>query len=190
MATNRYHRSQRMRGELRIAGKSYLIDCSGDSDHSWGTRDWAMMARHTLKMWSFQTDDGKLAASVINQGTDDGVVALGYVNRNGEVRSATKIESRDQYDANGVQTRTEVTIVDDQGGVLRATCPCLHSYIGWRVGANGEFWGHEGVGTFKVDGWGHFAGATSFFWPHLITPQLLAKGGATQAVSLDTRFES
>jgi hypothetical protein len=179
MATNRYHRSQRMRGELRIAGKPYVIDCSGDSDHSWGTRDWAMMARHVLKMWSFQTDDGKLAASVINQGTDEGVLALGYLNLDGKVRSARKIESRDRFDANGVQTQTEVTILDECGGVVRATCPSLHSYIGWRVGANGEFWGHEGVGTFEIDGWGRIPGATSFFWPHRITSRDLATGSPT-----------
>jgi hypothetical protein len=175
LATNRYHRNHSIRGELRIDGEEYQIDCTGDSDHSWGTRDWSVMGRHIFKMWSFQTEDGRLAASVINQGTDTGTLALGYTKIDGTVASASSITSSAHYDANGVQTGIDVSITDDRGRLLHATCRSMHSYVGWRVGANGEFWGYEGVGVYDSDGYGKVPGAVSYFWPDRITARLLAE---------------
>jgi len=174
LATNRYHRNHFIRGELHIDGKTHRIACSGDSDHSWGTRDWSVMGRHLFKMWSFQTADGQLAASVINQGTDTGDLALGYIKMDGVVASAASVTSSARYDSNGVQSQAAVSITDDRGRVLSVICPSMHSYIGWRVGAKGEFWGYEGVAMFEIPGWGRVPGATSFFWPDRITARDLA----------------
>ena len=176
LSTNRYHRSHLISGELRIAGERLRIDASGDSDHSWGTRDWSIMGKNLFKMWSFQTADGTLAASLIDQGTSEGSVALGYTSVGGKMASARVVKSSARYDVNGVQSQIEMIVEDDCGRVLRVTCGALHSYIGWRVGAQGEFWGYEGVGTFHIEGVGDVPGATSYFWPSWVTPAALHSG--------------
>jgi hypothetical protein len=134
------------------------------------------MGRHKLKMWSFQTPDGRLAASVINQGTDAGDLVLGYVRMAGLLGSAGAITSAARYDANGVQSHAEIIITDDRDRIVRAVCPSMHSYIGWRVGPRGDFWGYEGVGVYGVDGWGRLPGAMSFFWPASIISGMLSDG--------------
>jgi hypothetical protein len=68
-----------------------------------------------------------------------------------------------------------VSITDERGRLLHATCRSMHSCIGWRVGANGEFWGYEGVGVYDIEGYGKAPGAVSYFWPERITPRLLAE---------------
>jgi hypothetical protein len=176
LATNRYHRNHVIRGELRIAGKTFRIDCTGDSDHSWGTRDWSIMGTHMFKMWSFQTPDGRLAASFFDQGLDVGKVALGSVRLDGKLASAKWINSKASYDANGLQRDIHVEILDDLGRKLNAFAPSMHSCIGWRVGPKNDFWGYEGVGTFQIEGFGKVAGATSFFWPSTITAADLHSG--------------
>jgi hypothetical protein len=116
-------------------------------------------------MWSFQSADGGVAVSVMSQGTNDGPLALGHVALNGTTHSVRTIRSNARYDDNGVQSNIELTAEDASGRVVVARCPQMHSYIGWRVGANGEFWGYEGVGAFDIDGYGRVPGAASYFWP-------------------------
>jgi hypothetical protein len=176
LSTNRYHRNHRIRGVLRIGGQRLHIDCTGDSDHSWGARDWSIMGTNLFKMWSFQTASGELAVSLMNQGTDQGNVALGHILMDGKIASAKSIQSNARYDVNGVQCRTEMIVVDDLGRSLAAASDAMHSYVGWRVGSQGEFWGYEGVGMFDVEGFGTVPGATSFFWPSRISPQALHAG--------------
>lgn len=173
LADNRYHRSHRISGELTIRGTRYGIDCTGDSDHSWGTRDWAVFASNRFKMWSFQSGDGRLAASIIDQQTLEGHLALGYVSIDGLVASARSIASQASYDQQGVQRDIQVEVEDDRGRLVRASCAAMHSFIGW--GAPGQFWGFEGVGPYQVEGFGPAHGASSFFWPADVDPADLHK---------------
>ncbi|MHB8528097.1 MAG: hypothetical protein ACYC8V_01120, partial [Caulobacteraceae bacterium] len=77
VAANRYHRSWSASGALKIAGKRFEINCTGDSDHSWGQRHVGVFAVNLFKMWSFQTSDGRMAVSAIQQGPEGGEFALG-----------------------------------------------------------------------------------------------------------------
>lgn len=174
MAANRYHRAHRIAGDLRIAGRCYRIDCTGDSDHSWGQRDMGVFGDNLFKMWSLQTGDDRLAVSVIQQGVGTGEIALGFVSRDGEMASARTITSSARYDANGVQSGIELQIEDELGRELRATFAGMHSYVGWDTAAH--FWGFEGVGDFEVDGYGTVPGLTSYFWPARVTPEALQAG--------------
>lgn len=171
MAQNRYHRSHAIRGELRVAGETHAIDCQGDSDHSWGLRDMAIFGDNLFKMWSLQTDDGRLTLSVLQQGVGDREVALGFVSLDGVMASARTVESHTLFDAHGVQGRMDITIVDDRDRVTRATMDAMHSYVGW--GNADHFWGYEGVGDYRVEGHGRVRGLASYFWPARITPAAL-----------------
>lgn len=177
LGTNRYHRNHWMTGVLEIGGERLAIDCTGDSDHSWGVRDWEAFSQSPFKMWSFQSDDGRLAASVLQQGVGGVDVALGYLSIDGDMASAAQVESRAGFDERGVQRDIELTVTDEKGRVVRARLAAMAANIGW--GTRETFWGFEGVGEYQVEGYGRMAGVSSYFWPARVTPAILASGGAS-----------
>lgn len=171
VATNRYHRSWRVSGQIEIAGERFTIDTVGDSDHSWGNRDMEEFSRHTFKMWSFQTPDARRSVSVIEQGAG---LYLGFVDIDGDVRGVQHVEHATRYSATGVQQDIDVTITDTAGRVVHARLAEMFSLIGH--GEPEGLWGFEGVGTYSVDGWGPCTGVASYFWQPKMTAALLANG--------------
>jgi hypothetical protein len=172
VATNRYHRSWKVRGELRLDGRTIDIDTTGDSDHSWGQRSGTEFSRHNFKMWSFQRPDGSASVSVIEQG--DGLY-LGFVDIDGELLSVQTIGQTSSYAPTGRQRDIHLEISDTGDRVVRATLDELFAVIG-NGGVPNSTWGFEGVGTFDVDGWGPCSGLTSYFWPPTVTPVALHEG--------------
>jgi hypothetical protein len=159
VATNRYHRSWRVKGRIEIANEEFVIDSTGDSDHSWGNRDMEEFSKHTFKMWSFQTPDARRSVSVIEQGAG---LYLGFVDIDGDVRGVQSIEHESRYTPTGVQRDARVRIVDTAGRAVTAHLPELFSVIGH--GEPEGLWGFEGVGTYAVSGWGLCTGVASYFW--------------------------
>lgn len=174
MAANRYHRAHHIKGELRIAGETFAVDCTGDSDHSWGQRDMAAFGSNLFKMWSMQTPDGSLSVSVIAQGIGNDVIALGFVSIRGVMASAKTISSQAVFDDSGLQSKIDLEVTDQLDRTIRARMDTMHSCVGWRT--DHGFWGFEGVGDFKVEDWGTVPGLTSYFWPSTITPGDLVAG--------------
>jgi hypothetical protein len=171
VATNRYHRAWRVAGSLSIAGVQYPIRTTGDSDHSWGTRDMEVFSTHTFKMWSFQTRDGQRSVSVIEQGAG---LYLGFVDIDGDTQSVQAIEHVARYTATGVQRDIEIVITDVAGRRVLARLPAMFSVIGH--GEPAGLWGFEGVGCYQVDGWGECTGVASYFWPPTVTADALHRG--------------
>lgn len=172
VAKNRYHRSWRVRGEVTIGGTRYDISTTGDSDHSWGTRDMEVFSSHTFKMWSFQTPDARRSVSVIEQGAG---LYLGFVDVDGVVRSVDTIQNSTAYTSTGVQQKIAVDIIDVDGRRVRARLPEMFSVIGH--GEPAGLWGFEGVGNYDVEGWGRCSGVASYFWPPGVTAAQLYAGG-------------
>ncbi|HEY2750228.1 hypothetical protein [Phenylobacterium sp.] len=172
VAKNRYHRSWIARGEVAIVGERYEIATTGDSDHSWGTRDTEEYARHEFKMWSFQSPDGKNSVSGIDR---DSRMFHGFINIAGELESIESISHSSKYKPTGVQRDIDVTFTDRAGRVVHARMPQMFSAIG--NGSSTALWGFEGVGVFDVDGWGPCSGLTSYFWPARVSPAQLHGGG-------------
>ena len=174
MAANRYHRAWWAKGALKIAGQRYDIDCTGDSDHSWGQRDMTRFGDNLFKMWSFQSFDGRVCVSALKQGVTDGEIPLGFVSLDGKMASVASVQTRAAYDADGVHSGITLAIDDALGRGLRARCPRMHSLLGW--GSRDSFWGYEGVGSYDVEGHGRLAGLSSYFWPARVTPADLCAG--------------
>jgi hypothetical protein len=174
MAANRYHRAHAVTGELNIGGERLAVNCTGDSDHSWGLRDMDAFGRNRFKMWSMQSADHRVLISVIDQGVGDCSIALGFVSIDGEMASASTIRSRTRFDDQAIQAGIELEIEDTLGRKIRARMPGMHSCVGWR--ATADFWGVEGVGAFEIEGQGAASGLSSYFWPSRIAPEALAAG--------------
>lgn len=171
VAKNRYHRSWIARGEIQIAGERYPIATTGDSDHSWGTRDTEEYARHEFKMWSFQSPDGQKSVSAIDR---DGTMFHGFINADGRVESIESISRAARHGPSGVQRDIDVTFRDRAGRMVHARMPQMFSVIG--NGNPAALWGFEGVGVYEVDGWGPCSGLSSYFWPARVTPEQLCAG--------------
>jgi hypothetical protein len=176
MATNRYHRSWHAKGVLTIAGHRYQVDCTGDSDHSWGQRHNIEFAKNLFKMWSFQSREHGLSVSVLKQGVseEDEQIPLGYVTRDGRVAAATRIETSASYDQDGVQSSIVLEVEDELGRVVKAQMSSMHAFVG--SGSLETLWGYEGVGDYIVDGIGKVQGLCSYFWPARVTPARLSSG--------------
>lgn len=171
VATNRYHRSWRVKGNITIAGRDYAIDTTGDSDHSWGNRDMEEFSRHRFKMWSFQTPDARRSVSIIEQGAGR---YLGFIDIDGDVRGVQEATHETRYTANGVQEDMAVTFIDTAGRTVRARMDRMFSVIGH--GEPEGLWGFEGVGVYSVDGWGDCTGVASYFWQPKMTAAMLTQG--------------
>lgn len=174
MAANRYHRAWRASGTLALGGQRYDIDCTGDSDHSWGQRDMSRFGDNLFKMWSFQTPDGRLSASILRQGVDREEIPLGFVSIDGRMASVSSVEATTSYDRQGVQTTAALEVRDALGRMLAADFVGMHSFLGHDAG--GGFWGYEGVGDYEIEGYGRVPGLISYFWPGRVTPAELHAG--------------
>ncbi len=171
VARNRYHRSWKVHGTVDIAGQTYPLDTTGDTDHSWGRRDMDVFSQHTFKMWSFQSADGRRSVSVIEQGKG---LYLGFVNIEGRMESVRNIRQTARYTQTGVQRDIDVHIEDAAGRTVHARMSEMFSALGH--GEPGGLWGFEGVGKYEVDGWGECTGVASYFWPPTVDPLSLHKG--------------
>jgi hypothetical protein len=175
IAANRYHRSWKAKGTLRINGATYPIECTGDSDHSWGKRDMDVFGATQFKMWSFQTTDGKTSLSAVQIEDGERQIDLGFLHKDGQVGSISRIESSAKHDENGVQEQVELTVTDALGRSVHGTCARMNSYLGLG-GPTRKSWGYEGVGDYQIDGLGTVPGLVSYFWPMALTPAQLHAG--------------
>jgi len=164
LATNRYHRAWRARGSAVVASSAeMIIDARGDSDHSWGRRDTLAFAKHNFKMWSFQSPDGRVAASAVKLGDD---TFLGYLHSEGRSEAIRSIRDQASYSTAGLQSDMKIELTDSAGRRLTGYMPAMFAHIGYG-GGRSDASGYEGVGTFDVEAVGPCHGLTSFCWPHL-----------------------
>ncbi len=172
VAANRYHRSHWVTGTLNLGGNSFKVDATGDSDHSWGQRHMGVFVENLFKMWSFQTRDGKTSLSAIQQGPAGKEIALGFTVLDGIVASIASVEAKSNYDRNGVPHDVDLNVVDALGRTVRARFTKMDSHLG----SGDAFWGYEGVGDYKVEGFDTVPGLISYFWPSSITAYDLHQG--------------
>ncbi len=172
VAANRYHRSWWVNGTLKLNGETYEIDTTGDSDHSWGQRHPGIFSENNFKMWSFQTADGRMSVSAIQQGSPGSESMLGFVDIDGDIQSVDAVREKGGYSDNGVQQDFEMEVVDALGRKVTARMDKMFACLG--AGSPGATWGYEGVGNYDVDGFGACSGIVSYFWPPAITPAKLS----------------
>lgn len=169
MAANRYHRSWRCEGTLRIAGKEFVVRTTGDSDHSWGRRDREEFGKNLFKMWSAQLGED-FSFSVVTMGDAGVETPYGFLARDGAVHPVVAVSQTANYGQDGLQRIVAIELTDDEGVVVRATAEMFASI---RVGGASQYWGNEGGATYDIDGRGLATGVVSYFWPATVAPQSL-----------------
>jgi hypothetical protein len=180
LADNRYHRSARITGDVTIAGRRRHIDATGDTDHSWGLRDFSEMGRGEFNLWAIQDPAGAMTCSVVRLRRPDDDRRLGFVQIDGRVESVDLISDAVSFGDGAIQRDIEFEVTDAAGRRVRATMDEPFAAICLGVHRPGWGWGYESVGAYEVEGFGTCAGNVGYFWPSDLGPEDLVAGGRRQ----------
>ena len=172
LAKNRYHRGWSASGDLVIGGRSYRIATTGDSDHSWGTRDMGVFEQNSLKTYAIQSADGALSVKAQMLGPPGRELPRGYIAHGRDMSAIRLIRESSRYHANGLMHDISLRIEDVSGRVVEAHLDELYA----AVAGGGPNIGYEGAGVWEVAGRGRCAGIASCWWATQITREQLHKG--------------
>lgn len=174
LASNRYHRGWKARGTLKIGADSFTIDTTGDSDHSWGTRDGNAMGANNLKTYALQSHDGGLSVKAQMLGEPEKELARGYIALGTDMQAVRSIKETSQYTDKGQMHDIRLVVEDVTGRSIEAHMDAMFA----AVSGGGPSGGYEGAGSWEVDNWGTCAGLASCWWASGITREMLHKGQA------------
>lgn len=159
LAGDRYHRPYRATGEMRLDGKTYKIDMTGDSDHSWGPRRWEPLYKSKYIAgqcgtdWAFQAFEGVAL--------DGGVFPYGFVWDGKKMSPITGLEITPDYDDDGIQRAIVMNVIDGNNrksrieGTSFCSSPTEHANV----------WNNDCYYNFTVNGGEHRgSGILSFYW--------------------------
>ena len=157
-ATDRLEQAGRVKGTLRIDGKSYPFDTTAARDHSWGTRNW-----DTPQHWKWlHAQAGTETAVHFWQIQARGHTVLrGFVSREGHMAEVDRVDVDWKNDPQFRHTHIEAVVHDTAGRTTRV---------------KGEYFGHfplvpvptctlfEGAMSCQIDG-KPGVGWSEFMWP-------------------------
>ncbi len=172
LAQNRYHRGWKADGELVIGGKTYNIKTTGDSDHSWGTRDMSEMGKNHLKTYAIQSADGGLSVKAQLLGPPGQELPRGYIAFGEDMKAVKSIKETSRYTEKGMMYDITLVVEDVDGRVIEAHMDQMYG----EVGSAPPRVGYEGAGVWDVKGWGKCAGLASCWFASGTTPEQLHLG--------------
>jgi hypothetical protein len=178
LAKNRYHRAWIAGGEVVIGGSKYRIRTTGDSDHSWGTRDTDIFNQNSLKTYALQSADGRMSVKAQMLGDPGHELPRGYISIDGVMQAVKSICETSRYKANGLMHDIDLRVEDVTGREIEAH---MIDVFG-AVAGPGPNVGFEGAGVWRVPGWGQCAGIASCWFAKGISPEQLHKGLAGKTV--------
>jgi hypothetical protein len=173
LAKNRYHRGWKAKGELIIGERAYAIDTTGDSDHSWGTRDMGAFMKRNLKTYALQSADGGLSVKAQMLGDPGRELPRGYIAFGKDMLAVDSIEERSRYDEKGRMYDISLRVRDVGGRVVEAHMDQMYAAV---AGGDRERVGYEGAGVWDVKDWGRCAGLASCWWAEGVTREQLHQG--------------
>lgn len=173
-AKNRYHRAWKANGAVTIGGRSYTVAASGDSDHSWGTRDTGIFDTNSLKTYALQSADGRLTVKAQMLGEPGRELPRGYIAIGDDMQAVNSIVENSRYHENGLMHDITLRVEDVKGRVIEAHMSKVYA----AVAGGGPNVGFEGAGVWQVAGWGQCPGIASCWWATGITAAQLHQGVA------------
>lgn len=159
LAGDRYHRPYAAKGEMVLDGKTYRLDLTGDSDHSWGPRRWEPLFKSKYiagqcgKNWAFQAFEGVAL--------DGGVFPYGFIWDGKRFSPISKLEIAPKYGRDGIQEAIVMNIVDAETRLTRIEGTSFCSAPTERE----NIWNNDAYYRFTVNEGEHEgSGILSFFW--------------------------
>jgi hypothetical protein len=178
LAKNRYHRGWKAKGHLTVAGTRYEVNTTGDSDHSWGTRDMGIFDQNNLKTYAIQSPDGGLSLKAQMLGPPGKELPRGYIAHGEKMWAVKSIQERSKYTETGEMYDITLRVEDVEGHVVEAHMDRMYA----AVAGGGPNVGYEGAGVYDVKGYGKCAGLASCWWSNDVTREQLLKGIAGKTV--------
>ncbi len=172
LAKNRYHRGWKADGELVIGSNTYRVKTSGDSDHSWGTRDSTLFGQNNLKTYALQRADGSLSVKAQLLGPPGRELPRGYIAVGEDMAAVTSIEETSSYTAAGEMYNISLRVSDVTGRIVETHMDRMFG----AVSGGGTGGGYEGAGLWNAEGWGDCAGLASCWWAKGVTRDQLHRG--------------
>jgi hypothetical protein len=159
LAGDRYHRPYLARGEMRLDGSRYPLNCSGDSDHSWGPRRWGPLYRSKYVAGQCGRD---WAMSFIEIAAPDGSFRpYGFVWDGQRMSPVTSVEIAADYDADGLHRAALLNIVDSDNRLTRVEGACFaNASTDYDTVSNNDCYFNFEVNRGEHRG----SGILSFFW--------------------------
>jgi len=171
-ATNRLEQAGRIRGELRVDGRSFAIDTTGARDHSWGTRDWE--APQHWK-WLHAQAGPEICVhfwKIEARGRTD---LRGYVFRDGRMAEVMSVDIDFETDGQYRQTGIDV-IVNDTAGRSTRVAGSFFAHFPLLPGPHTTL--NEGAMRCEIDG-KPGVGWVEFMWPTSYLESLRAAKAAS-----------
>jgi hypothetical protein len=159
LAGDRYHRPYAAQGEMRLDGKTYKVNMTGDSDHSWGPRRWGPLYKSKYVAGQCGRD---WAISMIEiAGVDGSVLPYGFVWDGRRMTPISTFEIAADYDAGGLHTAVLMNIVDNEERITRVEGKCFASSpTDYDAVSNNDCYFNFDVNRGQHKG----SGILSFFW--------------------------
>lgn len=135
-AKHHYETSGRLVGTAVIEGRRYEVDALCHRDHSWGPRRWDTLLSHR---WVSGSIGPELSfGSMAWHASDDSVVRIGYVVRDGDLILARNVDVVAHMEVDALTHRGgEVHWELADGSSLRATCTVVNGVV---TGNHGVVW--------------------------------------------------
>lgn len=127
-AKDHYETSGRIRGSVRIDGHSFDVDGLYHRDHSWGLRKTMTVKSHRWFSGTFGPDLS--FGSVIWHASDESLLRVGYVVRDGQIQYATEVDAVTYLEPDGLTHRGgEGTWRMPGGGVLTLRADVMDAVV-------------------------------------------------------------
>ncbi|MGH8999000.1 MAG: DUF7064 domain-containing protein [Acidimicrobiia bacterium] len=127
VADDRYEQSCRTRGTLTVGTRRVKIAGGGHRDHSWGSRNWAML-QHWKWMNAIAADDLSLHAMIMHAKGE--LLVNGYLNRDGVVSPIVTAEAAADLDDQMIHRALTARFTDEAG--RHAALECTYA-AGWQM---------------------------------------------------------
>jgi hypothetical protein len=115
VADDRYEQSCRTEGTVTLHGRRIVLDGAGHRDHSWGSRNWAML-QHWKWMNATAGDDLSLHAMIMDVKGER--LVNGYLNIDGVVSPVATAEAHADLDDRMVHRAVRGRFTDEKGREL------------------------------------------------------------------------
>jgi hypothetical protein len=153
LAADRYH--QAARGELRgrVGGRELVVRGVGDTDHSWGVRDHARMARADWDYWAWCSADGGEQLSLFRFiEPEHGTTLFGHRTSDGASAAIVAVDAAMLYDEQDASLGGRVVVRDELGREITATAAPSYAAVGYGDASRGWSEGYEAVTVWDVGG--------------------------------------
>jgi hypothetical protein len=119
----------RLRGSVRVGGRTYEVDALAHRDRSWGFRDNGRVSMHRYRMFSGTAGPSLSFASFLLDLKDGPAMVAGFVSRHGVDEDVRGLRVATTFDADGLSPINAIALLTlDTGEEIRIECQAIQGF--------------------------------------------------------------